>query len=514
MQTKKSNLIKIFSNANIQLLIFLIFFLNVKFIVKVLAIVFIVAQSRNFKFGFAAKNSRLPLFYLFIIMLEIIKYFLVIHNFSLDYTLVFCMGILQWALCLLSIHYLKFYIDRDSTGKTHDTIRAFFILNFLASLFFLALLIFHPTWLTFWGHGANVTFNDPSAGDTILGISFDTSTVNATINSLGLIYFLYKRDYKFCLLNLLTLVLCTSNATFFITASILILMIFTVREKKLRISTLIVSLVFIPFYLLLSPKNKTYIRNYFIQLYVVSKNPNQQQIIDTQRYQVKLADSFVTVKKFVVGMPDSAFNYSNSRLENAMGNLVSFRDLRRNDSGYIIIPDIMYDTKPGKLISFVQTYFYLRSSVRHFLFGGGIGNFSSKLAFRASGVNALGSYPAKYRYTSPDFKFNHLRSYLHYYHADASKHSVLNYPFSVYNQIPGEYGFIGTILLVIFYFGYFVSKYRRLSYGRYLLIILLEFFLMEYWFESLSLIVMFELFMLLNIKEGRETKKGTISEII
>jgi hypothetical protein len=31
---------------------------------------------------------------------------------------------------------------------------------------------------------------------------------------------------------------------------------------------------------------------------------------------------------------------------------------------------------------------------------------------------------------------------------------------------------------------------------------------MEYWFESLSLIVIFELFMLLNIKEGRETSKG------
>src|SRR5580693_8136751 len=98
---KRQNLAKIFNNANIQLLIFLIFFLNVKFIVKVVAIVFIIVSSRNFKFGFSLKNSRLPLFYLFIILLEFIKYLLVIRNYSLDYSLVFCMGILQWVLCLL-----------------------------------------------------------------------------------------------------------------------------------------------------------------------------------------------------------------------------------------------------------------------------------------------------------------------------------------------------------------------------------------------------------------------------
>jgi hypothetical protein len=495
--------VKIFKNVNLQLLIFLVFFLNVKFIVKVAAIIFMIASTRNFKFGFSLKNSRLPLFYLFIILLECIKYLFVVRNYGLDYFLIFSLGVLQWALCLLSIHYLKLHIDRDNSGKTHDTIRAFFILNFLMSLFFLAILIIHPIWLTFWGHGADITFNNPSAGDTILGISFDTSTVNSTISCLGLIYFLYKKDFLFCLLTMLTITLCTSNATFFLTVGILALMIFTVREKKLRIYTLIYSLLFLLLYFLISPKNRTYIRNYFIQLYVVNKNPDQQQVMDTLVYHIKVGDSTMVVKKIVEALPDSAYNYSNRRLGRAFSNFMSFRDFRRNDSGYMIVPDVIYNTKPGKLISFMQTYFYLRSSISHFLFGAGIGNFSSKLAFRASGVNALGSYPEQYRYTSADFKYNHLRSYLYYYHSDASKHSVTNYPFSVYNQVLGEYGITGAILFIVFYLGYFVSKYRRLSYGRYLIIILLGFFLMEYWFESLSLIVIFELFMLLNIKEGR-----------
>lgn len=474
---KRPNILQIFKNSNIQLLIFLIYFLNVKFVVKVLAIIFMIVCSRNFKFGFSLKNSRLPLFYLSIILLEIAKYLVVVRNYNLDYTLVFSMGILQWTLCLLCIHYLKLHIDRNDAGKTHDTIRAFFTLNFLASVFFLAMLIIHPAWLTYWGHGADITLNSPSAGDTILGISFDTSTVNATINCLGLIYFLYKKDYMFCLVNILTIVLCTSNVTFFIMLAILILMTITVRERKLRIRTLICSLVFLFLYLLFSPKNRTYIRNYFIQLYVLNKNPNRQQETDS--------------------------------VEKAFGNLISFGDLRQNDSGYLIVPDIIYDTKPGKLISFMQTYFYLKSSIKHFLFGAGIGNFSSKLAFRASGVGALGSYPERFRYISTDFKYYHLATYLYYYHADASMHSVLNYPFSVYNQVPGEYGFTGVLLFTIFYLGYFVSRYRRLSYGRYLLIILLGFFFMEYWFESFSLIVIFELFMLLNIKEGREISSAS-----
>lgn len=508
---KKPNLLQIFKNSNIQLLIFLIFFLNVKFVVKVLAIIFMMICSRNFKFGFSLKNSRLPLFYLSIILLEIAKYLLVVRDYHLDYTLVFSMGILQWTLCLLSIHYLKLHIDRHDAGKTHDTIRAFFILNFLASVFFLAILIIHPAWLTYWGHGADITLNSPSAGDTILGISFDTSTVNATINCLGLIYFLYKKDYLFCLVNILTIVLCTSNVTFFIMLAILILMIITVRERKLRIRTLTCSFVFLFLYLLFSPKNRTYIRNYFIQLYVLNKNPKRQQFTDSVLVYAKSGDSMIMVKR-TGAVPDSIFSYSSKKLEKAVSNLISFRNLRQNDSGYLIVPDIVYDTKPGKFISFMQTYFFLRSSIKHFLFGAGIGNFSSKLAFRASGVGALGSYPERFRYSSTDFKYYHLRTYLHYYHADASMHSVLNYPFSVYNQVPGEYGFTGVLLFTIFYLGYFASKYRRLSYGRYLLIILLGFFFMEYWFESFSLIVMFELFMLLNIKEGREISTASERE--
>jgi hypothetical protein len=88
---------------------------------------------------------------------------------------------------------------------------------------------------------------------------------------------------------------------------------------------------------------------------------------------------------------------------------------------------------------------------------------------------------------------------------DASKHSVLNYPFSVYNQVLGEYGLIGFMLFVGCYIWYFVSRFRNLSYGRYMMIGLIGCFVMEYWFEFLSLVILFELFMFLNLKESEQT---------
>ena len=71
-----------------------------------------------------------------------------------------------------------------------------------------------------------------------------------------------------------------------------------------------------------------------------------------------------------------------------------------------------------------------------------------------------------------------------------------------YNQILGEYGLTGALLFAVFYLGYFLKHLRRLSYGRFMLIALMGFFLMDYWFESFSLVVIFELFLLLNMKEG------------
>jgi hypothetical protein len=489
-------------NTNIPILIFLIFFLNVKFIVKIFAILFVMLYYKNMKWGLSWKNSRLPLFYILIIFLEAFNYLFITRNYSFNYGLVFSMGILQWVFCLLAIHHLKLVIEREENEKVHQTIRLFYFLNFGVSLFFLALLLFHPIWLTYWGQGKDINFSHPSAGDAILGISFDTSTVNATINSLGLIYFLYKRDFLYSSFCLLIIVFCTSNVCFLFITTMLILMIFTVRSKQLRINTILAACVLGFLYFLVSASNRVYMHNYFAQLYILNKNPKLLDgSLDTANDSSITSGSQVDYREYAI---------DGSKLKKALGHLFALQDHFKSwkspgdSTAYLFITYEDYETKPGKLISFFQTYNYLKSRLKNLLLGAGVGNFSSKLAFRASGSNVLGTFPSKYWYTSPEFRYNHLATFNYYIRGPASRHSVMNFPFSVYNQIFGEYGLTGAALFAVFYMGYFIKNYRRLSYGRYMILILLGFFTMEYWFEFFSLVVIFELFMLLNIKEGKE----------
>src|SRR5690606_29126294 len=201
---------------NIPLLVFLLLFLNVKFVIKLAAILFIVAYSKKFKFGDLFKTSRFPIFYALIIVIEPFKYLVITRNFSFNYATVFCLGMLQWIFSLVALYYIRLIIEKDSVQKLHNTIKVFFVINFLVSLFFLSLLLFQPSLLTFWGHGSDISFSHPSAGDTILGVSFDASTVNAAINCMGLLYFIYRNEYKYCLICLITIALCTSNVSFFL----------------------------------------------------------------------------------------------------------------------------------------------------------------------------------------------------------------------------------------------------------------------------------------------------------
>lgn len=508
---KKIRLPQIITKINIPLLLFLIFFFNVKFIIKVIALVALIISNLNFKFGFSWKNSRLPLFYLAIILIETFKFLFLVRNYSINYFFVFCFGVVQWSMCLMAIHYLKLFIDKDGVPKMHQTIKAFFVINFAISMFFLILLLFFPTLLTYWGHGGDISFSHPSAGDTILGVTFDSSTVNATINSLGLIYFLYKKEYWFCFGCLVTIVLCTNNVAFALTVLMLILMFITVRSKQLRWRTFLAGGLLVTLYFFISKSNREYIRNYFVQLYILNKNP---ELATNAKPDSISIDTLISkdVASTKIGPPpakkttevpkkvaDTVYTFSKEKLTKAMDHFLVSHDTVASS-----FSEEDYNSKPGKLISFIQTYQYLESKPENLLFGSGIGRFSSKLAFRASGTGILGSYPKKYIYVAPEFKNNHLKSFLFYYNSDASKHSVLNYPFSVYNQILGEYGVVGMILFLMFYLGYFLRRIKHLTYGRYMTLILLGFFFMEYWFEFFSLIVLFELFVLLNIKEGEK----------
>lgn len=156
---------------------------------------------------------------------------------------------------------------------------------------------------------------------------------------------------------------------------------------------------------------------------------------------------------------------------------------------------------PGKAIGLFQTVGFLKDHPVKIITGSGMGNFSSKLAFKATGLEFSGGFPAKYTYISNDFLLNHLDIYLNFFSKRRELHSLTNSPFSVYDQLLAEYGLMGLTVFVIFYLGFFTRHVKKLTYGIPLLILMLAAFFVDYWFEQLSVIVFFELLLLLNIKE-------------
>ena len=157
--------------------------------------------------------------------------------------------------------------------------------------------------------------------------------------------------------------------------------------------------------------------------------------------------------------------------------------------------------RPGKVISFFQTTSFFRQHPAKIIAGAGMGNFSSKLAFRATGFGFAGGYPQKHAYINTDFLTNHLDVYLNFFGRRASLHSLTNSPNSVYDQLLSEYGLLGLLAFAIFYVWFFARHAKTFTYGLPALLLLLLIFFTDYWFEQLSVIVFFELLLFLNIKE-------------
>src|SRR5258708_36242676 len=127
-----------------------------------------------------------------------------------------------------------------------------------------------------------------------------------------------------------------------------------------------------------------------------------------------------------------------------------------------------------------------------------MGNFSSRLAFKTTALDIFGAYPENWRYIHPFFRDGYLYIYLYYYTRDQGRQSVINRPDSVYGQLLGEYGLAGIIAFLVLHVGAVAKNIRRLSYGLPMLLLLGSAFFTEYWFEHLSIVILFEFLLLLD----------------
>lgn len=520
------------------LLIFLLLFLNFKLIIKLAAITLIYILRPDFKFGFKIKRSRLPLFYLLVPVIAVFNWLVYGMTGNLNYALVLLSGISFWALCILAIHQIKLSVQKNDADSLHRTISTFLIINILISFAVYVSIIWEIGEINPYRYQGNYQKYFIGTGDYIKGLTFDTSTTNAVISGLGVIYFLLQKKNMPALLCMIVLLLTGSNFTNMLLCGTLIYIFFFQSNKDQKSIIIVCFLMLITFLVKVSPQNSIYVNTAMQRFFGIKSNIKTDQkkdipitqmpdsILSDEQKKQKFAQLYVdsvnisVAEKNKVSMLTSpgakivfmerpvipgdsihtpAFQHKNdtNEVEKKLMQLVDTTAAKLP----VASPLVKHPGLPGKMIAFQQTFQFLRRHPAKIITGTGIGNFSSKLAFRATAMNLTGSYPARFAYINDDFKLNHLDLYAYYFAGKDDYHSVVNSPNSTYDQLISEYGLAGLMSFVFFYILFFVKKLKKYSAAIPVMIFMLGMFFIDYWFENLSVVILFELLLFVNIKQ-------------
>jgi len=522
-----------------KLLLFLIFFLNVKLAVKISAVIIIYLLQFNFRFGFSYKNSRLPLFYLFIIGIAFIG-LVANKNFSNPaYVVLFLTGIVFWGLCLLAVHQVKLSVENNDAEIIRRTILVFFVINAIISFCNIGLIIWESGTLNPYTYQGKYQKYFIGTGDYIRGLTFDTSTTNAVLNAFGVVYFLDKKKPVMVCICMAVLLLTGSNFTNIVLMGVLTLL-FIFRSSRDQKSLIVICLMFLVVFMAkVSPQNNKYVYETVanaihppksvpvvptgIKTQATAPGPEEikQKIargyLDSLRHRLTKKQKPVSAAvplipktnsgRILIARPDINTPPYQTPTDTTQEQtaLLAFINTHKTDLRLSAKNDFI-PGMPGKVGSQLQTIRFFAKHPAKIIAGDGIGNFSSKLAFKATGLGFAGGYPAKYVYINKDFLLNHLDVYLNFFSKRVGFHSLTNSPYSVYDQLLAEYGLLGLAAFTVFYIWFFARHYKRLTYGLPLLIIMLAMFSIDYWFEQLSVIIFFELMLFLNIKETAQTR--------
>jgi hypothetical protein len=525
---------KTFKTIDWKLLVFLLLFLNVKLVIKLAALICIYFLRPDFKFNFRFRSSRLPLFYPLIIGIALLNYFIT-SGFSIhNYSIVFLSGICFWLFSILAIHQIKLSVEGNEPAVIHQTIYFFFVINAIVSIITYLLIAYETKTINPYLYQGEYQKYFIGTGDYIKGISFDTSTTNALLNAFGVVYFLQRKKNMMVFLSMIILLMTGSNITNIILCLVL-LFVFVFQSDTDQKSMVVICFFFLVMFMAkISPQNNNYLVASFNNIFdkkvsishrsitqaAIKESPDSVLTVDERKQKIAMLyiDSISLLqweKQTLHGIQATA-GYENLSIPVDNINVPEFQHksfvtpveenmfqfIVANAAELPISSDSSFQPKyPGKVIAWKQTINYYKQHPAKIITGLGIGNFSSKLAFKTSGIEVAGAYPEKYKYISNAFLANHLDLYLYFFSKTDGLHSIINNPASVYDQLLSEYGVLGLSAFFIFYTGFFIKKVKLLSYGIPLLLLLSGILFFDYWFEQLSIIVFFELLMFLNLKE-------------
>jgi hypothetical protein len=538
MKSLYQSIVDYFQKVNWMLLLFLVLMLNVKMSVKIIAIILFLLLNRKMFFEKTISRQRFIWFYYSMIIITVINLFLNISSISANYFLAAALGIIFWLLCAAAVFLNSWFVAKTDTAKLHNTITFFFILNAVVTIGQLLFIMWDAGSINPYVYQGMHQKYFATTGDLITGITFDVSTTNAILNTFGVIYFLHRSKMHMALFCMAILLLTVSNFTNILFAFILFF-IFIFQSNRDQKSVIVICLfLFIVFTIKISPPNNSSLTDAYKRFFNIKTKPQATEInnvklsekpdniLNPEERKQKIAmlylDSLYKVhsenkRKMGITMtlvtkpfiPKPSIHsepfqrnrdttlYQKKLLAFAINNIPAFdTDLEQVKARKL----------PGKLLASQQTFNFFRQHPLKIISGAGAGNFSSKLAFRTTGLQMAGGYPEKNIYINKDFLDNHLNLYLTYFSKDKELHSLINSPDSVYDQLIAEYGLAGIFSFIFLYIAFFVKRMRELTYGIPLLLMLLGVLGVGYWFEQLSIIIFFELLMLLNIKETKQIK--------
>jgi hypothetical protein len=506
------------TNIDWMFLVFLVGSTYVKLYVKIVAVLLYLGYMLYNKFRFKSPVN-VNKFYLLIVVTGTISSFFQSSFGHSNYWLGYFLGVLTWITAGIISYSVYITVINLPAQKLYNTIKAFFGVNIVVSLAQLIYLINLSGRLIPYWYWEPTEYFGGATGDHIYGVFNNISVTNAMISAIGSVYFLFRKELWWSVLCLFVLILCTSNLTLIFYCALLFGVLILVKQRHVRKGVIILFIVTAILYPFLTIDNIKYVNYVYANESVRAEEFKKEKlkikdtVVDNEvEYEFQKAQSYINKEGYYVMKPTTRALYNlttNLQYIQAYGTLKA-----QEKKNFVLDPDslrrMMVDmygetpentplatyTKPVKVYAHIQTLFFLKSNFKNLVCGAGIGNFSSKLAIKTTGLNLQGGFPADYLYVGPYFIPYHFYTLLYVFSQPPSEHSIINMPNSVYNQIGGEYGLAGLAVFAIFYIGFFLKNWKKIKAGRYILALTLIFFGFEYWFEMISLTVIFELLLM------------------
>lgn len=519
--------------ADLFFLISLLLLLNYRLSFKILALLLFLFLKTPIKFSF----NRVSLFYLALAALGFIHFFLFAGSYSFDRFIIVCCASVFWLAAFWSFQKMKSLIAPQSVERVKNSLRLMVLINLVVSLFDLAKVMLITQTINPYTQVCAPPYGI-SSGDLIGGVYGGIHLVNTVVSAFLFVFFLYRKEWIYAFCSLLPFLLTGSNLASLLLICFLIWIAIFGPSLLRRYYAIFSLCIIVAFYVKVTPSNGTYmastlnkIGNQFkdkqtteadktekLAQKPTAKIFSKEELIDLYVQRLNLSQSSDLTKdetKQKADLYGIINEYQNLvlKVQSSRATLVS---LRKDSLSRAKMRDAFYEygklkkfdlnNESGKITSFKQTFNFLKSNPKHLFLGNGPGAFSSRLAFVTSGIaddsRILKALP---HFQSQEFAQNHKAIFKFLMFLDDETHSITNLPFSSYNNFLGEYGLIGFAVFIVLYLFYWLKNWKNLSFGRYLLLLFLAFLFFDYWFERLSVVIIFEILMLIDISEKSST---------